>query len=180
MEFKVNEKDREKVAAEISEAQGRIIQIFVPTILAVGLISIADKENFALITLFASFAILFGSSLYIANLSYKIFRNATFIKAASEKEEPKESGVIHWEKALSLFAAKKEQPKIIAYETKTIAVIFIVFALIYTMMFYKMNALLSVVFGVILLSLAIKIFLIPSRSKEFYETWKSVLDSYHD
>jgi hypothetical protein len=180
MEFKVHEKDREKVITEISEAQARIIQIFVPTILAVGLVSITDKENLALVTMFASFAILFGSSLYITNLSYKIFRNATFIRAVSEKEQTKDSGVIHWEKALSIFVSKKEQPKIIAYETKTIAVIFIVFALIYILMFYKMNLILSIVFGIILLILAIKIFLIPSKSNEYYETWKSVLNNYHD
>ena len=178
MEMKLDEKDREKILAEIADCQNRILQTLVPTILAVGLVSIADKKHFALITLFASFAILFGASLYIANLSYKIFRNATFIKAITERENNGNDSMIHWEKALSIFSKKAAPPAIIGYETKTIAVIFLVFALVYTLMFFSMQPVLSIVFGAILGVVAASILMIPSKSEEYYMMWKRVLEEY--
>lgn len=45
MDILINQKDREKIILEISECQNRIVQIMVPTIISVGLISIADREN---------------------------------------------------------------------------------------------------------------------------------------
>lgn len=176
--MKLDEKDREKVLKEIADCQSRILQTLVPTILAVGLVSIADKKNFALITLFSSFAILFAASLYIANLSYKIFRNATFIKALSERECDKDDNMIHWEKALSLFSKKANPPKIIGYETKTIAVIFLVFSAVYGVMFFSMQPYLSVGFGLILGVVALTILKIPSKSEEHYRMWKQVLNEY--
>jgi hypothetical protein len=72
MALEIDKKDHDKVLSEISDCQGRILQTLVPTIISVGLISIADRENIALITLVTSFSVLFGSSLYVASLSYKI------------------------------------------------------------------------------------------------------------
>ena len=178
MKLKLDEKDKDKILTEIADCQNRILQTLVPTILAVGLVSIADKKNFALITLFSSFAILFGASLYIANLSYKIFRNATFIKAVSERECDENDNMIHWEKALSIFSSKANPPKIIGYETKTIAVIFLVFAIVYTMMFFSMQPILSVAFGLVLGFIALTILNVPSKSQEYYVMWKRVLDEY--
>jgi len=42
---RLDETDRENVHKEISQCQGRVIQTLVPTILALGLIAIADPEN---------------------------------------------------------------------------------------------------------------------------------------
>ena len=178
MTLKIDEKDKDKVLKEISDSQNRIIQIFVPTIIAVGLISIADKENFALITLFASFAILFASSLYISSLSYKIFRNASFINAVNSQTIDADYDTIHWEKAFSLFSKKTQLPKIIAYETKTIAVIFLMFSLVYTAMFFNINQFLSVSLGIVLVYISIKMLLLPSKSDEYFKIWQEVLKEY--
>jgi cell division protein FtsL len=178
MELNIDEKDRVKILSEISDSQNRVIQIFVPTILAIGLISIADKEKFALTTLFAAFAILFSSSLYIASLSYKIFRNAMFLRAVTSQKNNEKDNVVHWEKALSIFTKKVNPPKIIGYETKTIAIIFIMFAFIYTFMFYYIHPIASVVLGLVLISVAIRILFIPFRAEEYYNKWQDVLKDY--
>ena len=60
------------------------------------------------------------------------------------------------EKALSIFSKKANPPKIIGYETRTIAVIYFVFALVYTLTILQ----------------------VPSKSQEHYAMWKEVLDTY--
>lgn len=179
MSIKLEEKDREKVVSEISDCQSRIVQVLVPTVIAVGLISIADRDKFALITLITSFAILFSSSLYIASLSYKIFRNASFLRVVSELED-KEKTSLHWERALSMFGKLIKPPFIIGYETKTISVIFIVFSISFVFMFFEMNSILSVVLGSILLIVGLSIFFIPFYSEKYYESWKKVIQTYND
>lgn len=178
MKLQIDEKDKEKILKEISDSQTRILNIFVPTILAIGLISIADKENFALVTLLASFSILFASSLYISSLSYKIFRNATFLNALNSHNEKKDDGMIHWERAFSMFLEKTKPPKIIGYETKTIATIFIMFSIVFAVMFFDMNAYLSLSLGAILIFISIRMLLIPSKTKEYYEVWQDVIKDY--
>ncbi|MCW9026600.1 MAG: hypothetical protein OQJ77_04720 [Thiovulaceae bacterium] len=179
MDLVIAEKDRDKVLKEISDSQNRILQIFVPTIIAVGLISIADKDKFALITLFAFFAILFASSLYISSLSYKIFRNASFLNAVDSKASNVNDGTIHWEKAFSLFSKKASIPKIIGYETKTIAVIFVMFSIVYIAMFFSMNPLLSIGLGLVLIIISIRMLLLPSKSKNYLKIWQDVLEDYN-
>ena len=175
--MQLNSDDRNKILTEISECQSRILQVFVPTIIAVGLISIADKDKFALITLFSSFAILFGSSLYVTNLSYKIFRNATFLKVINENNKTNEDE-IYWENALSLFHTKIAPPKVIGYETKTIAVIYMMFSIVFIFMFFSINLFFSLVCGILLLLIAYKMLTLPNASNQYYENWKEVLKHY--
>jgi len=176
MSLNIDKKDYDKVLSEISDSQGRILQTLVPTIISVGLISIADRENVALITLITSFSVLFGSSLYVASLSYKIFRNACFIRAVTEQSMVTDT--IHWEKALSLFNAMESPPKIIGFETKTVSIIYFVFSIAFTFMFYEMNALLSIIFGIILSLVAIRIYLIPRAADAYYAKWTNILTNY--
>lgn len=176
MNLTIHEKDREKVLAEIAECQSRVIQTLVPTIIAVGLISIADKKNLAMITVVAAFAVLFCSSLYVASLNYKIFRNASFVRALAEIAPV--SGTIHWETALSLFYRKVTPPHIIGYEVRTVSVVYLVFAAAYVYMFYKLNLLLTIILGLVLAAVAVRIFLIPFRAQTYCQQWKDVLNEH--
>lgn len=171
----VLEKDREKVVNEISECQGRILQTFVPTIIAIGLISVANRDEFAFITLVCSFSILFGSSLYVASLCYKIFRNAAFIRALTELNNDNED-VVSWEAALALFNKKFPPPKVLGAETKTISVVYATFSATYVLMFYEISLFFAFLFGLILFAAAARIWFIPKRSDSYYDTWMRVLN----
>jgi len=87
MSLNKNNFDRDQGRTELEQCQERIMQTLAPILIVVGLISIADRENVALITLCSSFTVLFGSSLYVASLGYKIFRNTTFIQALNERTD---------------------------------------------------------------------------------------------
>jgi hypothetical protein len=178
MSMKINEKDREKIISEISECQGRILQTLVPTIIAIGLISIADREEFALITSVTAFSVLFGTSVYVASLSYKIFRNSSFIRALTDRAET--SNTIYWEEALSKFNKYQSPPAIIGYETRTIAVVYLVFSLTYTYMFYEIYPLVTTVLGFVLATVALRILFIPNSAETYHRKWTRVLDGYKD
>ncbi len=173
----LEEKDRDKIYSEIAECQSRILQTLVPTIIAVGLISIADREKFALITLITAFSVLFGTSIYVASLSYKIFRNASFISAITDTNTT-DGRTVYWEEILSRFNREQSPPIIIGYETKTIAVVYLVFSVTYIFMFYEMNPLITVFLGAILVLVALRILLIPSAAEKYRAKWKAVLNSY--
>lgn len=170
----VHEKDYEKVTKEISDCQGRVLQTFVPTIIAIGLIPVADKQKFALVTLVCAFSILFGSSLYVASLSYKIFRNAAFIQVLTELSEYR--GMLSWERVLLNFNQKRPAPGVLGTETRTVAAIYATFSATYILMFYEINQVLVVFFGIILMIIAVKIWFIPKQFVGYLNTWKTVLD----
>ena len=172
--MKLEENDRQKVIDEIAASQERILQTFVPTIIAVGLIAIADRDTFATITLVSAFAVLFGSSLYVASLSYKIFRNACFIRALTDIA-PK-SNTIHWEDILSRFNKEQTPPKIIGYETRTIAFIYMIFSLAFIYMFYEINLPMTLLFGTMLFIVALRIFLIPRDADRYHRRWLLLLN----
>ncbi len=174
----IEEKDRDKVISEISECQGRILQTLVPTILAMGLISIADREKFALITSVTAFSVLFSTCLYVTSLSYKIFRNASFIRVLTERNAKHET--FYWEEVLSKFNKHQSPPKIIGYETKTIAIIYLVFSFTYIFMFYEIDPLVTMMLGLILTVTAIRMLFIPNFSDKYYEEWTKILDEYDE
>ncbi len=169
----IDEADRQKVIDEINGCQERILETFVPTIIAVGLIAVADRDTFATVTLICAFVVLFGASLYTASLSYKIFRNACFIRALSDLA-PIE-GSAHWEDMLARFNREQRPPMIIGYETRTIAFIFMIFSLAYVYMFFEINALMAMVCGVLLFVVALRIFLIPRAAERYYQQWQALL-----
>lgn len=169
----IEESDRQKVIDEIAACQERILQTFVPTIISVGLIAIADRENFATITMVCAFAVLFGSSLYVASLSYKIFRNACFIRALGDVA-PKNNS-IHWEDMLSRFHKVLNPPRIIGYETRTIAFIYMIFALAFIYMFHEIDLVMSIVFGMLLFVVGLRIYLIPRNADRYHTQWLQLL-----
>jgi hypothetical protein len=169
----LHETDRQKVIDEIAACQERILQTFVPTIISVGLIAIADRETFATITMVCAFAVLFGSSLYVASLSYKIFRNACFIRALGDLAP--DTGVIHWEEMLSRFHKAMTPPSIIGYETRTVAFIYMIFALAFIYMFHEIHLAMSVLFGVLLFIVGLRIFLIPRNAERYHRQWLLLL-----
>lgn len=170
----VEENDRQKVIDEIAACQERILQTFVPTIISVGLIAIADRENFATITMVCAFAVLFGSSLYVASLSYKIFRNACFIRALGDIT-PK-SNTAHWEDMLSRFHHAMTPPAIIGYETRTIAFIYMIFALAFIYMFHEIDLVMSVLFGLLLFVVGLRVYLIPRNADRYHKQWLLILN----
>ena len=178
MSLNKNNFDREQVRAELEQCQERIIQTLVPTLIAVGLISIADRENIALITLCSSFAVLYGSSLYVASLSYKIFRNTTFIQALNERNSSDSD--IYWWGALSRYNQLYSPPLVIGYETTTISVVYFVFSIAFVIMFYEIQLLLSLALGFLLASVAIRIFIIPREAKNQLSAWRTVFKEIDD
>ena len=101
----VSKSSHEKVIKEIADSQTRVVQTLVPTILAIGLIAVAASASlggsegasrFRLdIVVGCTFAILFSSSIYVAALSYKIFRNGTFLSVFAPTETGKDE--VEWE-----------------------------------------------------------------------------------
>lgn len=170
----IDEADRQKVIDEIAGCQERILETFVPTIIAVGLIAVADRETFATVTLICAFVVLFGASLYIASLSYKIFRNACFIRALGDQAPA--GGGVHWEDMLARFNQEQSPPAIIGYETRSIAFIFMVFSLAYVYMFFEINALMAALCGAVLFIVALRIFLIPRAAERYYQQWRALLE----
>lgn len=139
---------RDQVLAELEKCQDRVMQTLVPTIISVGLISIADRENVVSITLFACFAVLFSSSLYVASLSHKIFRNTTFIQALNEQDASESD--LSWWAALSKFQVLEKPIPVIGFETTTISVVYGVFSIAFFFMFQEINFLLSLLLGLLL------------------------------
>ena len=102
-----------------------------------------------------------------------------FLKALSDTTNNETSNTIHWEKALSLFTQQAIPPKIIGYETKTIAVIYMMFSIVFIVMFFPMSFYYSVGLGAILFFIAFKIFSLPNKAGEYYNTWVEVIESYN-
>lgn len=172
MLFNEFEKNRDQVLSELQACQDRTLHTLVPTIIAVGLISIGDREYFALVTLISSFAVLFGSSLYVASLAYKIFRNGSYLQVLSEYDPA--ADMHSWNAALQKFNKVAKIPKIIGFETKTIAVIYLAFAGSFTLMFYGIHNLLAPILGGILVLIALQIALIPRMSATYLSHWRQV------
>lgn len=170
----MNKFDREQVRSELELCQDRIAQTLVPTIIAVGLISIADRENIVLVTLSSSFSVLFASSLYVASLSYKIFRNTTFIQAINELHTSESND--YWWGALMKFNDNSKPPLFIGFETRAISVVYFVFAIAFIFMFYDVNPLLSIGLGLILISVAARIFLLPKATEKMLRHWRLVIN----
>ena len=168
----INEKDREKIEMEIAHSQGRIIQTLVPTILALGLLGIASPENIRDITLGSAFAVLFSSSLYVTSLSYKIFRNAQFLKVFLSPE--KRENEIYWENALSEYQNKHGLPILIHSETTTVGAIYMVLSITFFFIFYRVNMIASFVCTFILLWISFCIFLIYKRRDNVLHTWQDL------
>lgn len=142
--LKLDTKDLESIKQEIQQLQNRVIQTLVPTILALGLIAIANPDYINLFTLGCTFSVLFSSSLYIACLSYKIFRNSQFLAVFYIVE--REQGKVYWDDALFEYRRIKGIPFIIHSETTTAAFIYIVLAITFFCIFYNTNFLVSLLF----------------------------------
>lgn len=162
---RLDETDRENVHKEISQCQGRVIQTLVPTILALGLIAIADPENLGTLSLGCAFAVLFSSSLYVASLSFKIFRNATFL--STFLPEGSDETTIHWEKALVEFNTRQRIPKILRAETTTAAAIYAVLALTFCYIFIRIHIIATLVGTLLLLGVALRIFILYKSTHKY-------------
>ena len=69
---------------------------------------------------------------------------------------------------------------VIGYETKTIAVVYFVFAITFIFMFYRINPVINLILGSILILLSLRIFLIPWTTRKYEKRWTAVLDSFSD
>ena len=172
------DQNRDQVVSELTGCQQRILQILVPTLISVGLISIADRDKFALITLISSFAVLFGSGLYVSSLTYKIFRNGSYLRALDELNPA--TRAYSWESALNRFHGLCKPPRIMGYETTTIAVIYLVFSGAYFLMFYQMNLWLASGLACILALVAVRMFLLPAKAAAYHQHWQRVLQEMQD
>jgi len=169
----VYQKDREKVVTEIAQCQARVVQTMVPTILALGLIAVADAEKAGVLTFGCAFAILFCSSLYVASLSCKIFQNGAFLKVFGP-DEP-EPSVVYWEDALATFREKDTMFPIHS-ETWAAAVIYVVLSLTFFFIFYRERPIAATVCAVVLLSVAIGVAVIYSRAAVYEKRWIATKD----
>lgn len=165
--------NREQALGELKDCQERTLKTLVPTIIAVGLTSIANRENFAIVTLISSFAILFSSSLYVASLAYKIFRNGVYLEVLNEKDSS--TSEKSWNSHLQEFNSLKKPPLIIGRETTTVGVIYLVFSSSFILMFYEIHLLLTCFLGATLAAVAVRIFRLPKLSTKQKEHWEQVL-----
>tara|TARA_B100001964_G_C14021177_1_gene503919 strand:- start:199 stop:777 length:579 start_codon:yes stop_codon:yes gene_type:complete len=124
-EFKLRDSDRAKVEKEISSLQQRVIRIIIPTMLSIGLVSIAGTEEYGKVAMAGTFAILMSSGMFVAALSYKIFQNAAFLRVfVTPVGDPAE---LSWEDALIRFR-RGWISLIIPTETTAAAIIYFLFA----------------------------------------------------
>lgn len=166
----VDEKDRDKIEREIEQCQTRFAQVLVPTVLAFGLIAIADPENIRHVTLGCAFAVLFSSSLYFASLSYKIMRNGIFLQVFG-REYSGEDKKIYWENALSVYREKSDLPPLIHSETITAGAIYAVLSLTYFFIFYRVNLIASIVATFILLCISFSILWVYKKRRNIRKAW---------
>ncbi len=125
--FTLSRPGRERIQREIEDCQKRITQVLVPTIVGFGLLGVSTfgaiesvEESTILIFLFAFLAVFVTSGLYITSLSYRIFRNAAFLRKFSEKEGD-------WERMLKKYN-EVNPPRILDLETTTIGLIYTILA----------------------------------------------------
>ncbi len=170
----VDEKDLKRVQTELSQCQARVLQTLVPTILGFGLIAIANPQSIRDVTLGCNFAILFSSSLYVASLSYKIFRNAAFLRTFLTAEVEKNK--IYWEKVLSKYW-EEHHPFPIHSETTTAGFIYVVLALTFLFIFYKVDPIAASIGTVLLLLVALSIFMIYVKKGNYQKTWEDIKEA---
>jgi len=173
--LKLHEEDRKAFHDEIQQCQSRVLQTLVPTILALGLIAVADPENIGGLSLGCAFAVLFSSSLYVASLSFKIFRNASFLDAFSDREAKQGAEYVRLSDAISYFNAQSVSPTVLRAETSTAALIYLVLAVTFGYIFYSVNLIVTIICTVILLSVSIRIIHIYKSFSEYKEVWKDYI-----
>jgi len=169
------------IQQEIRDCQTRVLQTLVPTILALGLIAVSDPLNISSLSLECAFAVLFSSSMYVASLSFKIFRNSTFlfVFARGEGENTKK---LMWSDALKAFNNHKLSPFIIRAETTTAALIYTVLAITFCYVFISVNFIVTIICTAVLLIVALRIFGIyrsASKYKKFWTDYKENMDAGH-
>ncbi len=166
----LTEDDRRYVESEIQGAQTRVMQTLVPTILSLGLIAICNTNQLGRVSMGCAFGVLFSSSLYVAALSYKIFRNGAFLAAFPPAEKP---GALRWERLLTDFNEQRKQT-IIQAETPTAAVIYAVLALTFLFIFVPAEPVLACGGTAVLLVVSLLIFSIYRRKREFKGRWTTI------
>ena len=78
--FELPDSDRAKVENEISSLQNRVLQIIIPTMLSIGIVSIVGSDHYGKVAMAGTCAIVMSSGTFVATLSYKIFQNAAFLQ----------------------------------------------------------------------------------------------------
>lgn len=167
----VFEADRDKVTQEISQCQSRVIQTMVPTILALGLIAVADSNCVGILTLGCCFSILFCSSLYVACLSHKIFKNSRFLKVFCRPQARK--GTVYWEHALDRYRSSTDRLPL-SSETVTAGTIYAVLAMTFFFVFHESYPVASLVCALLLLAVAFAIFAVYVQRNRSVAAWKIV------
>lgn len=175
--IKIPDTEKARVQSEISDCQGRILKVLMPTLLSLGAISLAKVESSPFLTLASAFAVLFSSSLYIASLSYKIFRNATFLKVLIAHAPDQTNS---WEDALIRFNGLKKPPFFIGYETRTIGFIYLIFAACFYVMFKDVAYGWAIGLGLAIACIAARILLIPTRVTQMTKQWEDSLCEMSD
>ena len=170
--IQLSNKDRDKVMDEISQCQARVLQTMVPTILALGLLAIAQKDSIPGLALGCGFAILFCSGLYVAALSHKIFRNAGFLAIFSDNLL-QDDHTINWESVLNRYPGTHREFPIYS-ETTTAGTIYLALALTYFYVFFAKNPIAVNICTVLLIGVSALIFYTYFRREIHRERWKKV------
>ncbi len=176
----LHEEDLKKVVREIEQLQGRVLQTLVPTILAFGLIAFAGGEQINYLTLGGAFAVLFTSSLYVASLSYKIFRNSAFLQVFHHHANTEDT--IYYENLMAKYRKKKGEPVIINAETTTASIIYAVLSFTFFFIFYmesegRLGLLIAtIVTTLILLCNCLIMFMIYVKRDHSRRIWEDVRD----
>lgn len=135
----------DRARSEIANCQQRITQVFVPTIIGFSISALGGimavpfgsaksnigMEVFILLFLFSFFSVFISSSIYIMSLSYKIFRNAAFLKECSTDDD--------WENLLKDYNTSiksKAFHKLMELETTAIGLVYSILSIVYCMLIY--------------------------------------------
>ena len=140
--FELPDSDRAKVENEISSLQNRVLQIIIPTMLSIGIVSIVGSDHYGKVAMAGTCAIVMSSGTFVATLSYKIFQNAAFLRVfVTPSGHP---GGLSWEDELIKFR-EGVISLIIPAETTPAAIIYFLFAGAYLYAFKDVDPMIAYV-----------------------------------
>jgi hypothetical protein len=76
--FELPDSDRAKVENEISSLENKVLQIIIPSMLSIGLVSIVGSQHYGKVAMAGTCAIIMSSGTSVATLSYKKFKTLVF------------------------------------------------------------------------------------------------------
>lgn len=157
----------QKLKQEIANYQDHSFRVMIYTMMIVGGITGVKSSSDMMLFVGVS-VVLFSSLIYLIVVANKIFAIGTYIAVFHEEEKRKS-----WDSLLPEFRSKFK----FLYETKAIAVIYLMVSVGFLYFFLSVNAwFVPTVFGIFIL-LCIILFFTPNRGKAYKKEWEKLRKS---